>query len=101
MDDRQIGRLFTAASLGRISRHQLLETGLRLGIGTPMLTALYAAVPAAATATVASTPARLPTRQANNSGTLTMLISVGTEDIDPHYSYTTLSRRSIPTRPNF
>ncbi|MDQ3781046.1 MAG: ABC transporter substrate-binding protein [Chloroflexota bacterium] len=91
MDDRQIGRLFTSASLGRISRRQLLETGLRLGIATPMLTALYAAVPTAATASVASAPGRLPTRQAGDSGTLTILISVGTEDIDPHYSYTTLS----------
>jgi len=91
MDDRQIGRLFAAASVGRISRRQLLETGLRLGIATPVLTALYAAVPAAATASVASTPRRVPTRQAADSGTLTILISVGTEDIDPHYSYTTLS----------
>lgn len=91
MDDRQIGRLFAAASAGRMNRRQVLETGLRLGIATPVLTALAAAAPARAATHPTSAPRRLPQRQEGGSGTLTLLISVGTEDIDPHYSYTTLS----------
>jgi peptide/nickel transport system substrate-binding protein len=74
-----------------MSRRALLNAGLRLGLATPAISALMAAAPAsAARAGVGSKAIGLP-RVQGDGGTFTVLISVGTEDIDPHYSYTTLS----------
>jgi peptide/nickel transport system substrate-binding protein len=74
-----------------MSRRALLHAGLRLGLATPAISALMAAAPAsAARAGVGSKAVGLPRTQ-EGGGTFTVLISVGTEDIDPHYSYTTLS----------
>src|SRR5690242_11128750 len=73
-----------------MDRRQVLDTGLRLGIATPLLTAL-AGLPAVAKAAPSPRPA--PSRASNqavDSGTLTVVFEGGTNDIDPHSSYTTL-----------
>ncbi|MBA3414996.1 MAG: ABC transporter substrate-binding protein [Chloroflexia bacterium] len=89
MVDSRIERFVALARSGALSRRQVLDTGLRLGLATPLITALMAAAPE----TAAATPKRRPfARQDGGSGgNFTVLISAGTEDIDPHYSYATLS----------
>ena len=93
MNDAAVDRLFALARAGRVSRRALLESGLRLGLATPVIASLIAAGPESASAagsqqspTVSGLPA-----QEGTSGTLQVLITVGTEDIDPHFSYATLS----------
>ncbi len=89
MLDSRTARLVALARGGALSRRQVVETGLRLGLATPVIAGLMAAAPEAA----AAMPKRRPfARQDGGSGgTFTVLISVGTEDIDPHFSYATLS----------
>src|SRR3954470_9020621 len=76
-----------------MSRRQVLETGLRLGLASPVILALIGAAPQSASASpVAHAPFRSPhLAQDQASGTLQILITSGTEDLDPHYSYSTLS----------
>lgn len=73
-----------------MDRRQIIETGVRLGIATPLVTAL-AGLPSTASAAPAHRPAVARTgAQEVDSGTLTVLFDSGTNDIDPHSSYTTL-----------
>jgi peptide/nickel transport system substrate-binding protein len=73
-----------------MDRRQVIEHGLRLGIATPLLTAL-ASMPAVVSASPGRQPAVAPTgAQAVDSGTITALFESGTNDIDPHSTYTTL-----------
>ncbi len=90
MTDTQKAVFFRRALSGRMGRREVIENGLRLGIATPLLTAL-AAMPAVASASSGrrAVPARA-VAQATDSGTLTVLFEGGTNDIDPHSSYTTL-----------
>ena len=88
MVDSRIARFVTLARGGALSRRQVVETGLRLGLSAPIITALMAAAPEAS---AVAPKRRLLARQDAAGGTFTVLISVGTEDIDPHYSYATLS----------
>lgn len=93
MENAQIRRLFSYARAGQLSRRQLLETGLRLGLASPVILALVEAAPENASAAPAA-PSHAPSPQLAQdqaSGTLQVLITSGTEDIDPHYSYSTLS----------
>src|SRR5690606_30412775 len=94
MNDTGVDRLLAQARAGQISRRRILETGLRLGLATPAILALVNAAPRSAAAAPesrnAGTLAPLPA-QDGSSGTLQVLITVGTEDIDPHFSYATLS----------
>jgi peptide/nickel transport system substrate-binding protein len=73
-----------------MSRRQLLETGLRLGLASPVILSLIEAAPNKASA-MSAEPASLLTdsnaAQEESSGTLTVLWTSGTEDIDPHYTY--------------
>jgi peptide/nickel transport system substrate-binding protein len=90
MTDSRIARFLADASSGRLNRRQVVERGLALGIATPLLTTLWTAAPAAA-GPVAPEPARLLPAPQEGGSTFSVLITVGTEDIDPHYSYATLS----------
>src|SRR5262245_55131060 len=73
-----------------MDRRQVIETGLRLGIATPLLTAL-AAMPAVVSASSGRQQAAIRTgAQAVDSGTITVLFEGGTNDVDPHSTYTTL-----------
>ena len=94
MEDPRVNGLFSLARAGRISRRQLLETGLRLGLASPVIMSLIEAAPKSALAAPTSPLARTaaPTAaQEESSGTLTVLWTSGTEDIDPHYTYSELA----------
>jgi peptide/nickel transport system substrate-binding protein len=84
--------LFARARRGELTRRQLLNLGLRLGLATPVIVSLIDAAPVAKAAPRGHIGARrgFPRPQADG-GTFTVLITGGTEDIDPHYSYSTLS----------
>lgn len=90
MTDTQKAVFFRRALSGRMDRRQVIENGLRLGIATPLLTAL-AGMPAVASASSGSRPATSHhNAQTVDSGTLTILFEGGTNDVDPHSTYTTL-----------
>jgi peptide/nickel transport system substrate-binding protein len=94
MNDYRVNRIFALAGTGRLSRRQLLETGLRLGLASPVILSLIEAAPRSASAATlpSGAPRALPqAAQDASSGTLTVLITAGDEDLDPHYSYSTLS----------
>ena len=87
MDDARVARLFAQVRRGALSRRQVLDAGLRLGIATPVISSLMALAPEATAA-----PQRRPLAvQAGEAGTFTVVIGAGVEDIDPHFSYSTLS----------
>ena len=94
MEDAQVARLFSLARAGGMSRRQLLETGLRLGLASPVILSLIEAAPNRASAMPAE-PSSLLTAsnaaQEESSGALTILWTSGTEDIDPHYTYSELA----------
>ena len=50
MEDARVNRLFSLARAGRMSRRQLLETGLRLGLASPVIISLIEAAPRCAAA---------------------------------------------------
>ena len=88
MEDPRVERLFRQARLGQLSRRQLLSTGLRLGLATPVLTALVMSAPISVSA--APSPASRPrfgNYQATSSGTLTILRLGNIPDLDPQYAY--------------
>jgi peptide/nickel transport system substrate-binding protein len=90
MSDTRISSLLAQVSAGKLSRRGVLEAGLKLGVSTPALMALMKAAPArASVAPAAGSPVMFA--QEESSGTLVVLIQGGDEDIDPHYSYSTLS----------
>jgi peptide/nickel transport system substrate-binding protein len=93
VEDARLNRLFTVARAGRVSRRQLLETGLRLGLASPVIMSLIEAAPKTASAAPATPQVRRDalTAQEESSGTLTLLWTSGTEDIDPHYTYSELA----------
>ena len=91
MEDPQVDRLFTEARAGRYSRRRLLNTGLRLGLATPVIMALLDAAPEAGAAPTPGAQPALPAPAQEGGDVFTNLITAGTEDIDPHYSYSTLS----------
>ena len=90
MSGTHISSLLTQVNAGKLSRRGVLEAGLKLGVATPALLALIEATPAGASA-VPATGHRLLLAQDDAPGTLMVLIQGGDEDIDPHYSYSTLS----------
>ena len=93
MEDVRVDRLFSLARTGRMSRRQILETGLRLGLASPVIISLIEAGPKTASAapTVPSSFRTGCATQEESSGTLTILWTSGTEDIDPHYTYSELA----------
>ena len=76
-----------------MSRRQILETGLRLGLASPVIMSLIEAGPKTASAapTVPTLVSGRDVAQEESSGTLTILWTSGTEDIDPHYTYSELA----------
>jgi len=77
-----------------MSRRQLLETGLRLGLASSVIASLIEAAPKSVSAMPADSEFITTTStaaQEESSGKLTILWTSGTEDIDPHYTYSELA----------
>ena len=93
MEDARVSRLYSLAHAGHMSRRQLLETGLRLGLASPVIMSLIEAAPRSAAAAPTSSAVdfdRLST-QNESSDKLVILLTSGTEDIDPHYTYSEIA----------
>lgn len=93
MSDPRIARLIADVAAGRLTRRRALSLGLRLGIATPVLGALWESAPASAAATaseraLSTTPNAL---QEQATGTLTLVRDGSSPDIDPHTAYDNLS----------
>jgi peptide/nickel transport system substrate-binding protein len=88
VNDSRVNRLFAVARSGQMSRRQLLETGLKLGLASPVILSLIEAAPKSVSAAPSVPDARLMRTGAaqESSGTFTTLLTSGTEDIDPHYT---------------
>jgi peptide/nickel transport system substrate-binding protein len=94
VNDSRVNRLFSLARSGHMSRRQLLETGLKLGLASPVILSLIESAPRSAAAAPAAPDARLVRTgiaQEGSSGTFTALLTSGTEDIDPHYTYSEIA----------
>ena len=90
MSDTRVSSLLAQINAGKLSRRGVLEAGLKLGVATPALMALMEAAPAGASMSPA-TNSLMSLAQEGSPDTLMILIQGGDEDIDPHYSYSTLS----------
>jgi peptide/nickel transport system substrate-binding protein len=73
-----------------LTRRQVLERGLQLGLSTSLITSLMARAPEASATGANQTRVQPRAGQEIDSGTFTALVIAGTNDIDPHSSYTTL-----------
>jgi peptide/nickel transport system substrate-binding protein len=93
VNDSRVNRLFAVARSGQMSRRQLLETGLKLGLASPVILSLIEAAPKSVSAAPSVPDARLMRTGAaqESSGTFTTLLTSGTEDIDPHYTYSEIA----------
>jgi peptide/nickel transport system substrate-binding protein len=89
MDNPRLKLLCRDALSGRLNRRQVLEAGLGLGLATPILTTLMQAAPEAAAAPQPSARTQRSLTQSDPT-TLNILITSGTNDVDPHSTYTTL-----------
>jgi peptide/nickel transport system substrate-binding protein len=87
MDDPRVSDLFAQARRGLMSRRDLLETGLRLGLATPVIVALMGAAPDVSAAPAPASVRLRPRPQGESSGTFTYLRDGSAPDLDPHYAY--------------
>lgn len=90
MSDKRLSSLLTQLDASRVSRRGVLEQGLKLGVATPVLLGLVGTASAGATS-APTAGVRMLSAQEGAENTLLVLIQGGDEDIDPHYSYSTLS----------
>ncbi len=89
MNERSVVQLAQDAHAGRLSRRQVLAAGLQLGLATPVIAALMAAAPEASAAP--GRPSALGRSPGQEGGdTFTIIVIGGTEDIDPHSTYSTI-----------
>ena len=78
-----------AARAGRMSRRQLLERSLQLGLSTPVILGLLALAPEASAAPSTSAATGRVTRMQGDPTTLTIGVVDSVTDADPHSNYST------------
>ena len=93
MTDLRRTGFFASALSGRLDRRTVLAQGLKLGLATPVITALMARAPEAPPDQQRAADARLPMRQEGGSGTLTVINGIDVAELDPQYAYS--SRASL------
>jgi peptide/nickel transport system substrate-binding protein len=87
MGDPRIERLESLAKRGLISRRDLLQTGLKLGLATPVITSLVALAPASTSAAPQAALPRALAQGQESGGRFTYLRDGGWPDLDPHSAY--------------
>ena len=90
MVTREQAGLIAAAKRGTMSRRQVLEAGLRLGMASPVLLGLIGSAPAVSAAPRTSSRPIPTLRQEGASGAFTALIGSSADDADPHSTYSTI-----------
>ncbi len=91
MSDARVTRLIAETIGGRLSRRQVLSAGLRLGLASPMISALMAVAAEETSAAPASARALLSRKQGQAPDTLTVISASSPSDLDPHYAYNNVS----------
>ncbi len=87
MSDPRIERLESQARKGQVTRRQVLATGLKLGLATPVIASLMAIAPEAGLAAPSAGNLRTLSRGQESGGTFTYLRDGGWPDLDPHSAY--------------
>jgi len=87
MTDPRIARLEDQARKGLINRRDMLSTGLKLGLATPVITGLMALAPEESLAAPRPSGRLLLPRAQDGSSSFTYLRDGGFPDIDPHSQY--------------
>jgi peptide/nickel transport system substrate-binding protein len=95
MNDARFDRLMDAARSGRLSRRDVLERGLKLGLSTAAITSLMTVAPEVG-AQPHPTGLRLPARgQDTAGGTFTIIGEEASPDLDPHSAYNNAAARIL------
>ena len=89
MGSSEISRFLSAAASGRLSRREVLERGLGLGVSSALIMSLMERAPEAVAAPNARQKSFLSVNQDDDPGTVTICFLDAASDIDPHSSYTT------------
>jgi peptide/nickel transport system substrate-binding protein len=89
MSSNEISRFVDAASRGRMTRRQVLERGLGLGLSSALILSLMEAAPEASASLAPAQKSFLIANQDNDPGVVTVCFVDATSDVDPHSSYTT------------
>ena len=95
MHDDHVHKLIDAASKGLISRRELLERGLALGLSTTVIAALIASVPETGAAPLSTNLPTLGRNQDATGGTFTIIGDESSPDLDPHSAYSNSAARIL------
>ncbi|CAN5551314.1 glutathione ABC transporter substrate-binding protein [soil metagenome] len=90
MTNPRIARLEADVERGRLSRRQVLEAGLKLGLATPVIVSLMSKAPQAVAAPQSGAQRFPSANQDGGSGTFTAIIGSSADDVDPHSTYSTI-----------
>ena len=93
-------RMLQAARRGSLSRRDVLERGLKLGMSTAAITTLMAAAPEVGASPRPANLRSLARSQGQATGTFTIIGDESSPDLDPHsaYSNSAAGSWSAPTR---
>jgi peptide/nickel transport system substrate-binding protein len=95
MNDVHFDRMLQAARAGRLTRREVLERGLRLGMSTAAITALIAAAPEVGAQPRPSSIRQLLRSQGTPTGTFTIIAEESSPDLDPHSAYNNAAARIL------
>jgi peptide/nickel transport system substrate-binding protein len=95
MSDANFEQMMRAARIGRLSRREVLERGLKLGMSTAAISALMAAAPEVGAAPRPATMRMLTRSQDQTTGTFTIIGDEASPDLDPHSAYSNSAARIL------
>jgi peptide/nickel transport system substrate-binding protein len=95
MSDKLFDQLMHAAKTGGMSRREVLERGLKLGMSTAAITALIAAAPEVGAAPRPAGVRSLTRGQDQATGTFTIIGDEASPDLDPHSAYSNSAARIL------
>jgi peptide/nickel transport system substrate-binding protein len=95
MSDALFDRMLQAARRGSLSRRQVLERGLKLGMSTAAITTLMAAAPEVGASPRPASLRSLSRAQGQATGTFTIIGDESSPDLDPHSAYSNSAARIL------
>jgi peptide/nickel transport system substrate-binding protein len=95
MGDAMFDRMLGAARRGQLTRRDVLERGLKLGMSTAAITALMAAAPEVGASPRPASLRTLSRAQGTATGTFTIIAEEASPDIDPHSAYNNAAARIL------
>jgi ABC-type transport system substrate-binding protein len=95
MSDAMFDRMIEAARRGHLTRRDVLERGLKLGMSTAAITALMAAAPEVGATPRPASLRTLARAQGTATGTFTIIAEEASPDLDPHSAYNNAAARIL------